>query len=466
MYTKCGKIDDANRLFDSRVNLDSVYWNIMIIGYVKLDRLDDARYVFDEMPERDCVSYTTMIMGLVENGKWKEAVFVFKEMRGAGLVANEVTLVSLITAWSRVSGIWGCRMLHALVVKLQLGRFVRVSTNLLHKYCVFSSLRDARALFDEMPERNIVSWNVMLNGYSKAGMVELASDLFQRIPLKDVVSWGTMIDGYIRVDNKLNQALTVFRQMLCQGLGPTDVMIVDLMSACARAGAVAEGFQLHGALLKIGFDCYESVQATLIHFYSSCGMFGLARSQFESGIRNHIASQNAIIAGFIRNGMVEEARKVFNEMLERDVYSWNSMISGYIQSEQPSTALNLFHEMVDSGVRPNQTTLASVFSAIASLGALKEGRWLREYICKNTIPLNDNLAAAIIDMYAKCGSINSAIETFYEFSDMVTTVSPWNAIICGLAMHGHANLSLEIYSELERRPRIKQNSVTDRKSVV
>ncbi|GLT97913.1 hypothetical protein SLE2022_154550 [Rubroshorea leprosula] len=459
MYVKCGLIGDAKSLFDSCVNLDSVSWNIMIIGFVKLGRFDDARHLFEVMPVKDCVSYTTMIMGFSKNGCWKEAVGVFKDMRCVGVMPNKVTLVNLISASSHLGGIWGCRMLHALVVKLHLDRFVLVSTNLLHNYCVCSSLRDARYLFDAMAERNVVSWNVMLNGYSKAGLIELARDLFERLPAKDVVSWGTMINGYLQV-NRLSEALAMYRAMLCDGLGPTDVMVVDLMSACTRERATTEGFQLHGAIVKAGFDCYEFVQATIIHFYAYCGRIDLACLQFELGIKDHLASRNALIAAFIRNGMIEQARQIFNEMPERDVYSWSSIISGYTQNEQPHLALELFHGMITSGMKPNQTTLASVFSAIACLGALNEGRWLHEYVFNNCISLSDNLSAAIIDMYAKCGSINTALEMFYEIRDKTSTVSPWNAVICGLAMHGRTNLSLEIYSDLERRPHIKQNPVT------
>lgn len=135
------------------------------------------------------------------------------------------------------------------------------------------------------------------------------------------------------------------------------------------------------------------------------------------------------------------------------------MISGYAQQEQPNMALELFHKMVASGLCPNEVTMASVFSAIAALGSLEEGSWAHEYVQNNSIPLTDNLSASIIDMYAKCGSISSALEVFHQVRDKARDVSPWNAIICGLAMHGHANLSLAIFSSLQKR-NIRLNSIT------
>lgn len=458
MYAKCGFIADARSLFDSCSKLDPVSCNIMVAGYVKIRQLDNARQLFEKMPNRGCVSYTTMIMGLAQNDCWIEAVEVFKDMRSAGVVPNEVTLASVISACAHFGGIWKCRMLHGLVVKLQLEGLVLVSTNLLHMYCVCSSVEEARSLFEEMPERNIVSWNAMLNGYAKARLVDFARELFERIPMKDVVSWGTMIDGYVQVE-LLGEALMMYRAMLRTGMGPNDVMIVDLISACGRVMAFGEGQQFHGIIVKKGFDGYDFIQATVIHFYAACGRMTLARLQFEVGIKDHLASWNALIAGFIKNEMIDQARQIFNEMTERDVFSWSAMISGYTQSEHPNMAVELFHEMVACGIQPNEITMVSVFCAIATLGTLKEGRWAHEYICNNSIPLNDNLSAAVIDMYAKCGSINTALKVFYQNRDKASTVSPWNAIICGLAMHGHANLSLKIFSDLQSRP-IKLNSIT------
>lgn len=461
MYTKCGFIEMAERLFTTFSNLDPVSYNIMISGYVKSGRFDQAQNLFDQMPKRGCVSYTTMIMGFASKGYWTEAIGIFEDMRNEGILPNEVTLASLVSACSGFGGISFCRMLHGLAVKMLLDEFVIVSTNLLHMYCACGSLRDGRDLLNEMPERNIVSWNVMLNGYAKAGDVELARQLFEKIPMKekDIVSWGTMIDAYVKV-GWLNEALVTFCSMLRERVEVTDVMIVDLVSACARVGAVQEGLLLHSRIVKAGLDSYDFVQATIIHFYAACGRIDLAYLQFEVGFKDHLPSRNALISGFIRNGMIEQARQLFGEMHERDVSSWSSMIAGYAQNEQPNMALHLFREMIATGVQPNQITMVSVFSATASLGILNEGRWAHEFVGNNSIPLNDNLSAAIIDMYAKCGSISAALEVFYQVRDKASTVSPWNAIICGLAMHGHANLSIDIYSDLEMRHHIKQNSIT------
>ncbi|CAH9116018.1 unnamed protein product [Cuscuta europaea] len=458
-YAKCQSVDDAKKIFDLLPWSDPVSCNIMMSAYAKLGCVDEACRLFDKMPHKNCASYTTVLMVLVRKGLLNKAINAFREMRCLGLVPNEVTIGSMISACLECGGIRSGKMLHGLVLKLGLHGFVHVSTNLLHVYCVSGSLRDANILFDEMPERNIVTWNVMLNGYAKAKLVHPMIELFEKMVDRDVVSWGTVIDGYI-LAAKLHEALTLYIKMLRTGLKPNDIMIVDLISACSRMVAIAEGKQFHGVALKTGLDSHDFVQATIIHLYSACGETDLACVQFELGNKDHPVCWNALIAGLVRNGKVDAGRSLFDRMPDPDVFSWSSMISGYSQTDQPVLALELFHRMVACGIKPNEITMVSVFSAISTLGTLEDGKQAHEYISKNCIPLNDNLSAAIIDMYAKCGSVDTALELFYKIQDKVTDVSPWNAIICGLAMHSHAELSLEIYSALERHNAIKPNPIT------
>ncbi|CAH8392008.1 unnamed protein product [Eruca vesicaria subsp. sativa] len=461
MYAKCRVLSDAESVFKSHTKLDSASFNIMVDGYVRSRRLGDALKLFDEMPERSCVSYTTLIKGYAQNDRYSEAMELFREMRSFGVMINDVTLATVVSACSHLGGVWDCRMLHSLAIRLSLDGRVFVSTNLLHMYCVCSCLEDARKLFDGMPERNLVTWNVMLNGYSKGGLIEQAKELFDQISEKDIVSWGTMVDGCLR-KNQLEEALVFYKEMLRRGLKPSEVMMVDLLSASARSSGSFNGLQLHGTIVKTGLDSYDFIQATIIHFYAVCNNMKLALRQFEASVRDHIASRNALIAGFVKNRMVEEAREVFDNTREKDIFSWNAMISGYSQSLSPNLALHLFHEMITSSqVKPDAITMVSVFSAISSLGSLEEGIRAHEYLNRsNTIPPNDNLTAAVIDMYAKCGSIETALHVFRHTKNIYSsTISPWNAIICGSATHGHAKLALDLYSELQTLP-IKPNSIT------
>ncbi|XP_057771835.1 pentatricopeptide repeat-containing protein At5g19020, mitochondrial [Salvia miltiorrhiza] len=459
MYSKTGMFSCARSIFESSPKLDYVSFNIMLAGYVKHSRLGDAHKLFAKMPLRNCVSYTTMIMGFAKNECYGDAIALFREMRLLGVVPGEVTMSSVLSSYARADGTrTNAMLLHGLVAKLGLDTRVIVSTNLVLLYSVGSSLDDARIIFDSMVDRTVVSWNVMLNGYVKGGLLDLARGMFEWIPGKDVVSWGTMVDGYIQA-GRWREALALYCEMRHTGLRPNEVMAVDIVSACGQEARLHEGRQFHALAVKMGMNCYDFMQATLIHFYFACQQVELAYLQFEEGTKDHVACWNALIAGLMRNGMVNDAARLFRTMPQRDVFSWSSMISGYAQNGQHSSALEVFREMVDEGFKPNEITMVSVFSAISSLSSLKEGRWAHEFIHRNSIPITDKLGAAIIDMYAKCGRIDSALEVFDQIRHKARDVSPWNAIICGLAMHGDAEAALRIFGYLQSR-KIKPNSIT------
>ncbi|PKU73691.1 pentatricopeptide repeat-containing protein At5g19020, mitochondrial [Dendrobium catenatum] len=465
LYARCGHLPCARQLFLSATLLNTASWNIMLAAHFRCSRpdfyLDHARSLFDEMPHKDKVSFTSMIMGLARHGSAAEAFVLFRSMMAAGVTPNEVTLASVISSCSRLKNpaIGMGKMAHAVAVKCGLDELILVATNLVHDYAVSSNFDDAEAVFGGMSEKNTVTWNVLLKGYAKARLIKAAISVFDRIPEKDMVSWGTMIDGYL-LSNSLEEALLTFREMLKDfNARPNEVMLVNLVSSCSLRSAISEGQQLHAVILKAGLDCHPFVQATLIHLYSECSRMDLAFLQFQSGSKENISSWNAVIAGFMQNNDLAAAEHLFAEMPERDVVSWSSMIAGYAQHGHHETALGLFREMWSAGIQPNEITLLSVLSAVAGCSSLEEGKWLHDYINRSSVPLTDNLCASLIDMYAKCGSIKNAIQLFNYVRETYAGISSWNAVICGSAMHGHADASIALFSDL-LKTRIKPNSIT------
>lgn len=195
--------------------------------------------------------------------------------------------------------------------------------------------------------------------------------------------------------------------------------------------------------------------------YSSCGNLMLARQAFDEIAQPDLPSWNSIINANVKAGLVDIARKLFDEMPERNVISWSCMINGYGRSGEYKEALVLFREMQKvevNGVKPNEFTVSSVLLACGRLGALEHGKWVHAYIGKCGMEVDVVLGTSLVDMYAKCGSIERAKWVFDNMGPN-KDVMACSAMISGLAMHGHAEECLELFAKMTNYG-VRPNAVT------
>lgn len=206
------------------------------------------------------------------------------------------------------------------------------------------------------------------------------------------------------------------------------------------------GVQGHGQIIRRGFEQDVYVQNSLVHMYSTCGDINAASRIFETMNCLNVVSWTSMIAGYSKCGDVESARKVFDEMPERNLVTWSIMISGYARNGHFDKAMELFHLLEEEGVMANETVMVSVISSCAHLGALELGERAHDYVLKNDLAMNVILGTAIVDMYAKCGSIEKAIRVFEELRERDSL--SWTALIAGLAMHGFAEKAVFYFLEM------------------
>lgn len=195
--------------------------------------------------------------------------------------------------------------------------------------------------------------------------------------------------------------------------------------------------------------------------YSSCGDLALAHQVFDEMSERDLPSWNSIINANVQDGLLDVARKLFDGMPQKNVISWSCMINGYVKWGEYKEALNLFRKMQMLGiddVRPNEYTMSGVLSACGKLGALEHGKWVHTYIDKSSMKINIILGTALVDMYAKCGSIERARWVFDELGPH-KDVKTWSVMISGLAMHGHDDECFDLFSNMLNHD-LKPNSVT------
>ncbi|GJY64036.1 pentatricopeptide repeat-containing protein [Tanacetum coccineum] len=306
---------------------------------------------------------------------------------------------------------------HCLVLKHGFGWDLVVRNGLVHFYGEVGRVQSARKVFDEMCEgvRDVVTWSSLINVYVKSGMVD--------------------------------EGLRLFEMMKGSGVGVNEVTMIAVFGACAKKGDLELGRSVHDYVEKMSVNRSLNLMNSVLDMYVKCGCLVTAKEVFEGmGIKD-VFSWTSMINGYAKNGELVMAKKMFDEMPERNIVSWNAMIAGYSQNNKPKEAIELFHEMENVGLVPIESTLVCVLSACAHAGCLDLGQWMYFYYVKrNRIQLTVTLGNAFIDMYAKCGNIDAAVELFNVMAekDLVS----WNSMIVGFASHGQAVKALDLFEEM------------------
>ncbi|XP_059069560.1 pentatricopeptide repeat-containing protein At3g09040, mitochondrial-like [Cryptomeria japonica] len=324
--------------------------NKLIYMYVQCGCLVDARKVFDHMKERDSVSWNTIIAAYRRHGYPQEAVALFHHMQQTGLKPDIFTFASVLSACANMGALKEGMDIHQSIKDKGISNVV-VATALVDMYAKCGSIDKASKLFDEIPQKNAITWNTMIAGYAQNGFVE--------------------------------KALDIFKQMQLAGVKPDSTTFASILPACAKMRALEQVVQIHQSIKDRETLSNVVVATALVDTYAKCGC-------------------------------IDKARELFNKIPQRNVVSWNAMITGYAQNGFAEKALETFKQMELAGVEPNSTTFAIILSACAKSGALEQGMNIHQSIKDRGFLSDAVVATALVNMYTKCGSIDKACELFDE----------------------------------------------------
>lgn len=370
-------------------------------GFVNLygncARIEAARQLFDKMPERDVVTWTSILSSYSQLNKWDAVLQLFNEMIGEGLGPNKVTFINLLSACGLCQNSEQTEWVHCQIQKYGFESDIDVS-------------------------------NSLISAYTRCQSMPKALEVFTSIPLKSTISWNALIAGYVQ-NNLHRAALKTFREMLSSysNATPDEITISTALSACAQLCDIHQGKLLHCYVMDNNMSHDTFISNSLINMYAKCGDIPMAE-------------------------------QIFHGISKGDVVSWTAMISGYVNGAQFAEALGLFDEMRYSDMAPNAVTLVSLLSACSQIGSLEKGQEIHDYIKESNVVMDACLQSALVDMYAKCGCIDTALKVFNEMNDQNTLA--FNAMIGGLANHGRAEEAIKLFNNMEKLDRFKPDCVT------
>ncbi|KAF3627654.1 pentatricopeptide repeat-containing protein like [Capsicum chacoense] len=495
-YTQSTNLPKGQSLHAHLIKIGSssscIYLSNSIVNlYAKCHRLSDAHLAFQEIQNKDVVSWNCLINGYSQSGRRDSSISVlklFKQMRQENALPNPHTFAGIFSAVSSLgdAGFTG-KQEHCLAFKLGYLSDVFVGSSLLNVYCKAgrNHIVEARKMFDEMPERNSVSWTTMISGYAwqrlvkeavgvfrvmlwergddanefvftsvlsaialpefinvgkqihclslkngylwtvsvanatvtmyaKCGSLDDACSAFELSSEKNSITWSALITGYAQ-NGDCEKALKLFSEMHYSGMNPSEYTLVGVLNACSDFDALREGKQVHGYLLKLGFEPQMYILTALVDMYAKCGN-------------------------------ISDARSGFDYLKEPDIVLWTSMIAGYVKNGDNENAMGMYCRMLKEGVIPNELTMASVLKACSSLAALEQGKQIHAHIVKHGFRLEVPIGSALSTMYAKSGSLHDGNLVFRRMParDLVS----WNSMMSGLSQNGCGTDALELFEEM------------------
>ncbi|XP_073127367.1 pentatricopeptide repeat-containing protein At5g61800 [Henckelia pumila] len=275
-----------------------------------------------------------------------------------------------------------------------------------------------------------------------------ATRVFDLIPNPSTFNYNCIIRTCTFLSPSSGVALVFFRKMRRESVSPDFHTFPFVLKACGLLGRVMVllGATLHSELLKFGFLADVFVCNSLACAYLRFGDVVHAYKVFDESMFRDVVTYNVMIDGFVKAGEIERARMVFDQMPDRDSVSWGTLLAGYAKLGYCVEAIDLFDRMIGLRINYDNVALVSVLSACAQVGELKKGKQIHDQIERDGIGLDSYLGTGLVDMYAKCGSIEFAKDVFD--SCLVKNVSLWNAMLFGLAMHGNGKLLLQYFSRM------------------
>ncbi|KAK7837261.1 pentatricopeptide repeat-containing protein [Quercus suber] len=306
----------------------------------------------------------------------------------------------------------------------------------------------------------------LVNLYAYLGDVSFAQRTFDQIPKKDVYTWNSMVSAYVRIGRFRDAINCFYLFLLTSGVRPDSYSFPSVLKAC---GNLVDGKKMHCWVLKLDEMRLEGVKmdpVTVSSLLAVCSQSDDSLSGMlihlyviKHGLECDLFVSNALINMYAKFGSLGHAQRVFDQMEVRDVVSWNSIIAAYEQNNNPITALGLFNKMQLIGIQPDLLTAVSLASIVAQLSDRQSSRAVHGFIVRRGWLMEDVVIGnAIVDMYAKLGAIDSA-STVFEGIPVKDAIS-WNSLITGYAQNGLASEAIEVYRMMEEHKEIIPNQGT------
>ncbi|KAH7428932.1 hypothetical protein KP509_09G023800 [Ceratopteris richardii] len=446
--------------------------------------MQDAQFLFNRLAYADEYAWTSLIHSHVEYGEYNDALHLFHSMEGTLVQPSKYTFVAVLKACAHLKALEIGLCIHLRIVKMGYDIDSYIGNTLLNMYSINNTLLETKKLFELLPKKVAVSWNILIAGYRDFGLTD--------------------------------KALECLNEMQSQNVLPNEVTFLEGLQACCSFRAVSKGRGLHSEAIKLGADEDLSVGTTLVNMYSKFGLPVEAQTVIHHLRTSSVVCWNALITGYVESFSVQEALKcldqmqhygvapnsvtfiygikactvsqdliggqilhseiivtgfdhlpdvgnslvdfyakcgtmletcdVFDKLPKRSVVSWSSLIRGYVENCVNDDALKCFGKMNSEGLFPDAATYVCVLQACEGLESQNIGRDVHVMIVKVGHEKNLYVSNMLLNMYMKGGHLADGRGIFnsLQYQNLIS----WNTLITGYVEHGLDSECLLLYEQL------------------
>ncbi|KDO56163.1 hypothetical protein CISIN_1g008276mg [Citrus sinensis] len=415
--------------------------------YGACGQMVDTRHVFDEITNKNVVFFNVLIRSYVNNYLYYDALHVYKNMSVHGFDPDCYTYPCVLKACSGSNSLLVGLQIHCSVVKVGLDYNLFNGNGLVAMYGKCGCLKEARRVLNDMPSKDVVTWNSMVAGYAQNGRFDEALDvcremeslrikpdadtmasllpsvtntspenvlsvkeMFLKLDNKNLVSWNVMIAVYAN-NSMPAEAVDLYLQMEVHGIEPNAISVASVLPACGDLSALLLGRKIHRYV---------------------------ERKKLQPNLR----LENALVDMYAKCGSLTEARTVFDQMRCQDVVSWTSMISAYGMSGQGYDAVALFSKMLMSGLCPDSIAFVSVLSACSHAGLLEEGRYYFKIMTEQykLVPRIEHFAC-LVDLLGRAGKVEEAYDLIKQMP-MEPNERIWGSLVAACCLYSNMDIGI------------------------
>ncbi|KAJ0683564.1 putative tetratricopeptide-like helical domain superfamily, DYW domain-containing protein [Helianthus annuus] len=465
--------------------------------YSKCGRAEDALKVFRKLKSPDIVTWSAMICCLEQQGREEEAAELFSMMMSSGLRPNQFTFTSIVSAAKELGDLRYSRCLHACVHKYGFADETLVNNALITVYIKNGSFDDGYKIFNTMSHRDLVSWNSLLAGfhdnksieglrtfkkilengfkpnmftyistlrsctsslnsevgkqvhgqvikqsldsdcyvgtalidmYVKSKYVNDAEKIVNRLNEIDLFTWTAVISGCAQADEG-EKSIFYFKQMQKDGVKPNEFTLAGCLRGCSAITSVNNGKQLHSFVIKDGHVDDPFVASALVDMYGKCGC-------------------------------IKDAETIFEVVESHDTVLWNTIINQYAQHDQGEKAIKCFENMLTKNVPPDGVTFIGILSACSRLRLTELGKkYFHSMTDVYNIPPTIEHYACMVDILGRDGKFNEA-ESFINQMTLPPNNLIWETLLGACKVHGNVELGQRVAEKLfQIEPEVDSNYI-------